>query len=581
MKRLASTLSALFLAQAAAHAHAAADLILLNGKIFTAEQSQPHVQAMAIQGTTILATGSNEQIRALADSGAQVLDLAGKRVMPGLIDTHSHAIFGGLSLSAANMQDQVVGLPELEQRLRQWRADGSARLGQDILQVQGMNSNYWAHAQELGRIFNHGEWAETAVIFMGSDHHTAWVNAKMLRTAGIDKALVASLDEAQRGTIGVLDNGQPSGFLVDAGWDRVSAVLPPIDDATLLHGAEAAVHYNNSVGITGWMDPAANASPGQAVFDIKPTENTIGVLPGYKALAEKGQLSAHVAALLVANPKSQPADLEVLEKVRRRFAGTPNLTLPGIKIFADGVLEFPAQSAAVISPYSNTLKQGELLFDPKHFGELVTAADKRGWLVHIHAVGDRAVRESLNAIEQARAAGDSGIAHSITHLQLVNPKEFARFKSLNVIASMQLLWAIGDEYAIDMVQPYVSAFAYHYQYPARSLLKAGATIAGASDWPVSPANPWLAIAQATTRQGPKGVLNASETIPRDVMFYAYTLNAAKTLRLEEQIGSLAPGKQADFIVLDRDVFSVQEKQLSETQVLSTYFAGRKVYQAAP
>ncbi|WP_095153448.1 amidohydrolase [Pseudomonas sp. Irchel 3E13] len=577
MKRLSTTLCALLLAQFTGHAQAAADLILVNGQIFTADQHRPQVQAMAVEGDKVVATGSNEQIRALADADTQVLDLAGKRVMPGLIDTHSHAIFGGLSLSAANLQDEVVALPELEQRLRQWRDNGQARLGADTLQVQGMNSGYWAQAEALGRLFNQGEWATTPIILMGSDHHTAWVNARMLAVAGIDKALLASLDAAERDTIGVLANGEPSGFLVDAGWDRVSAVLPPLDDATLLKGAEAAVRYNNSLGITGWMDPAANTSPGQAVFAIKPTATTVGVLPGYKALGLKGQLSAHVAALLVANPKSRPADLEVLETVRQQFAGVPNLTLPGIKIFADGVLEFPAQSAAVISPYSNSHKQGELLFDPEHFGELVTAADKRGWLVHIHAVGDRAVRESLNAFEQARAAGDSGIPHSITHLQLVNPKEFTRFKPLNVIASMQLLWAIGDDYAIDMVKPYVSAFAFRFQYPARSLLKAGATIAGASDWPVSSANPWLAIAQATTRRGSKGVLNPKETIPREVMFYAYTLNAAKTIRLEDRIGSLVKGKQADFVVLDRDVFTVDEQALAETQVVQTWFGGKEVY----
>lgn len=444
--------------------------------------------------------------------------------------------------------------------------------------MQGINSKYWARVEELGQRFNHGEWADTPLTLMGSDHHTAWVNARMMQMAGVGQPLLASLPEAERGTIGVLANGQPSGFLVDAGWDRVSAILPPIDTATLMKGAQAAVRYYTSVGVTGWMDPAANASPGQAVFNIKPTEHSTGVLPGYKALAEKGRLYAHVAALLVTNPKSRPADLEVLEKVRQQFAGVPNLTLPGVKIFADGVLEFPAQSAALIDPYNNSHKQGELLIDPQHFGELVTAVDQRGWLMHIHAVGDRAVRESLNGFEQVREADNSGVAHSITHLQLVHPCEIARFKKLNLIASMQLLWATADEYAIDMVKPYVSAFAYHYQYPARSLLKAGATIAGASDWLVSPANPWLAIARATTRQGNKGVLNDSETITRDVMFYAYTLNAAKTLRLDDRIGSLVKGKSADFAILDRDVFSVNEQALSETQVLATYFAGRKAYQ---
>ncbi len=133
--------------------------------------------------------------------------------------------------------------------------------------------------------------------------------------------------------------------------------------------------------------------------------------------------------------------------MRQQFIDVPNLTLPGIKIFADGVAEVPAQSAAMLEPYSNSEKYGELLIDPKHFGELVSAADARGWLVHIHAIGDRAVRESLNGIEQARKDRHSGIPHSITHLQMVNPKDFPRFKALDVIAAMQLYWAAATRTA--------------------------------------------------------------------------------------------------------------------------------------
>jgi predicted amidohydrolase YtcJ len=561
---------------ASMEAMAAADLVLFNGKIFTADRAQPKVQALAVQDGKVLQVGSDAQIKALIASGTKVVDLGGKALMPGLIDSHSHAIFGGLEMTSANMEDEVVDLDELEKRLKAWRDDGKARHG-DVLGVAGMSSAYWAQAEAFGQKFNVGEWAKVPVVFTGSDHHTAWANNVMLERAGIDAALLKSLPDAEKDTIGKLADGSPNGFLVDAGWDRVASKMPVPSPADMLKAAQSAVRYNNSLGITAWMDPAANAAPGEPVFALKPTENTVGVLPVYKALAESGGMSAHVAALLVANPKSVPADLDTLDKVRQQFQGIPNLTLPGVKIFADGVIEYPAQSAAMIDPYSNSHKQGELLIDPKHFGELVSAIDQRGWLVHIHAIGDRAVRESLNGIAQARKDRQSGVTHSITHLQMVNPKEFARFKPLNVIASMQLLWASADEYTLDMIKPYVSALAFRYQYPAHSLLKQGATIAGASDWAVSSPNPWNAMAQAISREGPLGVLNADERIDRETMLYAYTLNAARTIGLEKQIGSLSPGKQADFIVLDRDVFSVDNKALHDTQVLQTWFAGREVY----
>ncbi|MDT4833320.1 Amidohydrolase family protein [compost metagenome] len=191
------------------------------------------------------------------------------------------------------------------------------------------------------------------------------------------------------------------------------------------------------------------------------------------------------------------------------------------------------------------------------------------------------MRESLNGIEQARKDRQSGIAHSITHLQMVNPKEFARFKPLDVIASMQLYWASADEANLDLVKPYVSAMAFQHSYPARSLLKNGATIAGASDWPITTADPWKAIYQAVSRKGPKGVLNAAEGIDRETMFQAYTLDAARAIRLDSEIGSLKPGKQADMILLDRDVFQVDPEALGETRVLKTFFAGREIFSTTP
>ncbi|UVL63972.1 amidohydrolase [Pseudomonas sp. B21-032] len=576
MQRLIPTLLATALACASLPALAAADLVLFNGKVYTGEPGQGLVQAVAVKDGKVLQVGSDAQIQALADAHTQRIDLAGKVLMPGMIDSHSHPVVAAYDSLGANLQDEVKPLPALEQWILAEVEQGRGKAG-DVISVAGASSAYWDNSRELGQLFNQGRWATQPLVLSGIDGHTGWANQAMLKRMQIDAAWVKSLSEQDRSYVGHEADFSPNGYFAEARWDQVRSQIPAASQEVMLKAAREAVRVNNQYGVTAWMDAAANAGSGDSLFDFKATAQTVGVLPLYRALAERGELHAHVAALMITNPKSRPADLEVLAQVVKQFEGVPNLSFPGIKVFVDGVLEYPGQSAAVIIPYSNSHKNGQLLIEPQHFGELVAAAEQRDWIVHMHAVGDRAVRESLNGVAYARTLQGKPLAHSISHLQMVDPKDFARFKQLGVIASMQMLWATAENYTVELVKPYVSAQGYAYQYPAHSLQQAGALIAGASDWPVSSPNPWNAIAQAMTRKGPLGVLNAKERVDRQVMFQAYTLNAAKALRLERQIGSLAPGKQADLIVLDRDVFKVNAQELFDTRVLKTYFAGKQVY----
>src|SRR5581483_5352881 len=216
---------------------------------------------------------------------------------------------------------------------------------------------------------------------------------------------------------------------------------------------------------------------------------------------------------------------------------------------------------------------------PKKFAELCINADKRGLIVHVHAIGDGAVKAALDGIAAARAAnGDSHLPHSLTHEQFIQPEDFPRFRELGVISALQLYWAEAANDTIDILKPYVDPGIYRWQYPARSLLDNGAVISGASDWPVSTANVFHAIYQAETRKGKEGILDASQAMPREAMFYAYTRNSAKAMNLTS-LGMISPGKRADLVLLDRDVLTVTPEEMRETKVLWTMVAGKTVYHA--
>jgi len=543
-----------------------AERVFFNAKVFTGVPEHPYAEAVAIRGDKIVGVGNLSDVLLAASSTAQKIDLEGKTVLPGLIDSHVHPIMAGLSLVGADVGDQVHSIDELSRYAADAKRAGKAMRG-DVLYISGLPLEFWSHTDELNIHFSSGDFASVPLFLAGSDGHTGWGNRALLRRAGVTKDFLSRLSAAERAYYGVAKDGDPNGFAVDAGRDKLEAAVPPASKEQYLAGGRAALQYLHGLGITAWLDAWADES----------------VLATYKALADNQELTAHVAAFWVVNPRNDPAkELEIAQKIRRQYAGTPNLTIAGIKVFADGVLEYPSQTAALTRPYRNDGHSGDLLFDPARFAELAIAADRQGLIVHVHAIGDRAVKESLNGIEAARKAnGNSGLPHTLTHLQIVDPEDFARFKQLGVIAAFQLLWAAADTDAVDLVKPYIGPDLYRWQYPARSLLDAGATISGASDWFVSSPNVFWAIYQAETRKGPEGVLDPTQRVPREAMFFAYTRNSARALNQQEKIGSLAAGMQADMVLVDRDVLTVSAEEMRDTKVLWTMIGGRIVYRAQP
>ena len=543
-----------------------AERVLFNAKVFTGVPDHPYAEAVAIRGDKIVAVGSLAEVLAATNKSAERVDLQGKFLLPGLIDSHAHPIEGGLTLISADVDNEMPSMDALVTFAAEAKKSGKGMRG-DVLFISGMPLIYWSKTDELNARFSSGVYADVPVFLGGSDGHTGWANRALLRRAGITKDFLSHLSQAERAYYGIDPTGDPNGFAVDAGREKIEAVIPAPSLERYLEGGRAAVHYLHSLGITAWLDAVADPP----------------YLSTYRSLAQRGELTVHVAAFPMVNPRNDPAkELEAVQKIRQEYANLPNLTLPGIKVFADGVMEYPSQTAAMTRPYRNTGRSGDLLFDPARFAELATLADKQGLIVHVHALGDRAVKEALNGIEAARKAnGNSGLPHTLTHVQVADPEDFPRFRQLGVIAALQLFWATAEPDTIELLKPYLDPELYRWQYPARSILDAGGTISGASDWPVTSPNVFWAIYQAETRKGPEGVLDAAQCMPREAMLYAYTRNSARALNQQDKIGSLAPGMQADLVLLDRDVLTVTPEEMRDTKVLWTMFGGTTVYRAQP
>jgi hypothetical protein len=536
--------------------------VFYHAQVFTADPQNPYADAVAIRAGKIVAVGNLPEVLKSISPNAERIDLQGKSLFPGFIDSHSHSIEGGLSLIAADATDKVQSVSELPAFVDEAKKSGRGMRG-DILEVQGLPLEIWSHPDVLNQDFSTGAYQNESVLLHGMDGHTAWANHALLQRAGITAEFLKTLSRDERAYYGIGSNGQPNGFLVDAGLEKIQPLLPKPSPEKLLEGARAALNYNYSLGITAWLDPLASDQ----------------VLSAYKALADHGELNSEIVAFPQVLAKDPAAELAAVQKTRAQYKDVPHLHVTGIKIFADGVAEFPSQTAHLTKPYKNTGHNGDLLFDPAKFAELCISADKQGLIIHVHAIGDAAVTAALDGIAAARKAnGNSHLPHTLTHEQFIQPADFPRFRELGVISALQLYWAEAANDTIEILKPYVDPGIYQWQYPARSILDNGGIVSGASDWPVSTANVFRAIYQAETRKGKEGILDATQAMPRLAMFDAYTRNSAKAMNLDS-IGVIAPGKRADLVLLDRDVLTDSPEDMRETKVLWTMVAGKMVYQA--
>lgn len=552
--------------------------IIYGGEIYSADPNNPHPQAVGIEGNKIVAVGRYQDVLQQVGENATRLDLKGKYLMPGLIDSHAHVAYAGFQTVTLAFPD---GMKEAD-AIRKFVAENNNNPRRDLNGVQfysNLSLDYWDNIALLSSVFNAPEYQNIPVVLAGSDAHTGWANQAMLRKAKLTDDILSQADAGIKAGTGLTPAGKINGFVAEGAWDYVLNAIPPVDDKKIAEGILAGTKVMNSFGITAWMDPISNVRPLAPVFNAHPGRNDEGLFPAYTSLAQAGKLTAHVTGLALVNIHSTPAAIDEVVALRDKFSHTQDVRLGGIKIFQDGVIEYPAQTAKLSEAYLNRPGySGDNTLDKAQFCQLIAKADAEKLIAHFHAIGDRAVSEALEGIACARKQnGDSGVLHSITHLEVVSPQSIPRFQQLNVAASMQLLWAGKDAASTTLIDGKVPASLLRNLYPAGDLYRHHVLIAGASDWPVSSPNPLLAIYTAVTRMGELGQLPPdSEKMGREAMLQAYTLNAAKVIGRDKEIGSITPGKSADFALFDRNLEKVSIENLRDAHVVWTMFEGQKV-----
>lgn len=536
----------------------AADLVILEGDIQTMDAAAAHATALAARDGKILYVGEDAGAKPYIGAGTQVVQAAGMTVLPGLIDSHIHAAEGALGLGGCSLEDKEVTVEAAGKVIRECVAKEP---GTGWLVVSEVNSaGFSADRKGLDAIVS-----DRPLFLYGADGHTGWVNSKGLALAGITR----DTKDPPDGRIERDKSGQPTGFLVDGALGPVTSSLDKPTPARRLQALREVLPLLHAAGITSYLEANTSAE----------------TVAAYVELARQHALTARVSIALGSDGNATDAEFARLDELRRSVAGEPLLRADFIKLFADGVMEYPTQTAAMLEPYSKAdgkpgTSRGRLYIEDRAMKQFFQRAATAGLNVHVHAIGDAAVRETLDAVEAARTSGSKQL-YSIAHLQSIDPADLPRFAQLGVIASFQLFWALPDNYSVEALLPYIGAARQQRIYPARSVIAAGGTVAGGSDWDVTSFNPFEAMATGMSRTNPaepaRGVLNEKERLTLDELLHAYTINAARLLGRDAEIGSLVPGKAADLIVLDRRLSPQSSAEdVRGTKVAQAFFAGRRV-----
>lgn len=537
-------------------------LLITGGHVFTPAGIVE--EPLLVENGVITAIG----VDALAATDAVEIDAAGGLVAPGFQDCHIHPYHAGLDMIACDLTPYDTADGYLG-RIAEYAADNP--------ELPWISGGGWSMDSFPGGLPTAA--ALDAVVpdrpayFPNRDGHGAWVNTKALEVGGIDDSTPDPFD----GRIERDADGHAIGTLQEGAMALVARHIPLATQEDLDEALTIAQRQLFAWGVTAWQDAIVGA-----------TNDTPDTLDSYLRVAASGVLKAHVVgALWWDRNRGLEQILELVEKRERALAA--GFAATTVKIMQDGVAE--NFTAGMLEPYLDSCgcpgeNTGKSFVDPTTLIEIATQLDALGFQLHFHALGDRAVRESLDAIEAARKAnGDKDLRHTLAHIQVVHPDDVPRFAELGVVANMQPLWARHEAQMDVLTIPFLGARRAAWQYPFGSLHRAGAPLASGSDWPVSTANP-LEIIHTSVNRAPAGATGASampflgeQALSLADALIAHSLGTAYLNHDEERSGSIEVGKAGDIVILDRDIFAAPVAEIGSASVAYTIIGGEVVYDA--
>jgi predicted amidohydrolase YtcJ len=579
-----------FAAAATLRAADPADIVYRNGYVYTGDAKESVQAALAVRAGKIVYVGGNDGLSGFIGPNTKVVDLRKRMLMPGLVDGHMHPLQGGAQLLKCNLNYEALTLAQFQAKIQACLDSTRAKEPDGWMEVVN-----WFQQDMLppGTAATHDTLdvlkTKRPVFVMSSFGHSVLANSRALAMAGV----TAKTPDPLGGKIAHDAAGKPSGILEDAAYEKVTKLLPQPTAEDNLAAARAALDALRKQGVTTFLDAEAESPSIEA----------------FSAVQRSGGLTsrAHFAVLIPpaqgANPQKAVAAVQAVAK--RYDQGSiqvrPGITVRNAKLFLDGVITAPAFTGAMLAPYfvnrgtaqsprwEKSANRGpDVYFPAPILKSILMELARAGLEPHMHADGDRAVREGLDGIQVLRQEfAGRDIRAAIAHDEIVDPADFPRFAKLNALQVLSFQWAKPAADTIDGSRDYLGPARFKILEPEGLLAAAGARIAYGSDWPVDALDEWFALKVGVTRTNAPsagdqyaGRLGEDPGLSRRAVIRAITINSSYELHQELETGSLEVGKLADLIVLDRNFFDIPPAQIAGIKVLQTVVGGKVIYQAS-